>query len=261
MRFGCYLGIEQVNAAADAGYHFVELPVAALLPERPETEFRAVEGRLSQAPIRAEVWRLHLPRDDKLTGPEVDWPRLARYAYTAIRRAAAVGGAVISFCSGPARQVPADFPEAEAVQQVCEFLRVCGASARSQGLLVGIEPLAPAQSNLVNSLPEAVDLARRVDMPEVGVLASDTSILEERDCAYDVVDAAQWLTHVRVSVGGGPSAGTDRALGEFAHALRLADYDWRVSLTAEWTDPACELRAALERARRWFDGSQGDVSA
>lgn len=259
MRFGCCVGPEQVQLAAEAGYDYVELPISAVLPERPEADFRPVRDRLLAAPLKAEAWRFHLPGDLKIAGPSVDWPRVARYAYTAVRRAAEAGGAVLAFCSGRAREVPADFPAEEALHQLSEFLRVCGAAAHSHGMIVGIEPLRFDHSNIINSLPEAVALARRVDMPEVGVLPNAACMIAEGHSPLDVVDAAEWLAHVHVSAARPASGVQEAELRELAHALALADYDWRISVTDGWNDPRVEIGPALQRLRRLFEEPSEDA--
>ena len=257
MRFGCCVGLEQLDAAADAGYDYAELPISAVMPEMPEAAFAPVRARLSASQVKPEAWRLHLPEDLRITGPQVDWPRLARYAYTALRRAAAVGGAVAAFCSGPSRQIPQRFPEAEAMQQVVEFLRICGVVARGQGMLVGIEPLSQGRTNLINSLPDAVALAKRVGLPEVGVLPNISSIVSEGQSLLDVVDAAEWLAHVHVPSDLVASADHQETVAELMSALRLADYDWRVSVTGGWSDGPGEAKASLERLKGWFESTDG----
>jgi len=273
MRFGCCVAPEQVELAAEAGYQYVELPISAVLPERPEAEFRPVRDGLLASPLRPEAWRLHLPAELQITGPSVDWPRVARYAYTAVRRAAELGGAVLAFCSGRARKVPEGFPTEDALQQLSEFLRVCGAAARSHGVIVAIEPLHLDHSNIINSLPEAVALARRVDMPEIGVLPNTSSMIAQGHSPLDVVDAAEWLAHVHVSAGASLPDPRDCALREFAEALQLVDYDWRVSVTAGagGTSPApprdgggdtpAPTAAALARLRRLFEQSESGRGA
>ena len=257
MRFGCCVSLEQLEAAAGAGYDYAELPVEAVLPEKPEGAFAPVRDRLLASPVKPEAWRLHLPEDLWITGPEVDWPRLARYAYTALRRAAAVGGAVVGFCSGPSRRVPDGFPEAEAVQQAAEFLRICGVVARGQGMTVGIEPLSPGSSNFVNSLPEAVALARRVGLPEVGVLPNITHMLSEGQSLLDMVDASEWLAHVHVSSDCVASLRDEETVRDLVSAMRMSDYDWRMSVTGRWEGERQELQASRERLEDWFEGTDG----
>ncbi len=253
MRFGCCANLEQLDAVAEAGYDYAELPIAALVPERPESEFAPVRERLLASPVKAEVWRMHLPDDLKITGPEVDWPRLARFAYTALRRASAVGGAVIAFCSGPSRCIPEGFSRDEAANQTAEFLRICGTAARSQGLIVAVEPLERRHTNLINSLPEAVEFARQVGLPEVGVLPNITAMLDEGHSLLDIVDAAQWLAHVHLLAALITSPEHADAAADLRSALRLADYDWRISVTDAPVSDAAQAKAFVEKTKALFE--------
>lgn len=247
MRLGCCVGPDQIAAAADAGFDFVELPIAAVLPEKPESEFRPFRDALSAAPIKPEVWRSFLPAELKVTGASVDWPRLARYTNTALRRIAQVGGAVLTFGSAAARRVPEGFTRNESLGQVTDLLRVCGAAARANALLVAIEPLSAARCNLLNSLPEAVSLARHLNLPEVGIAPSLHDMLADGHSAFDLVDASEWISHVHVSAYDLlPPSSEERPLRDFAEALAVADYDGRISAQLDESPTRQDLELAYE---------------
>lgn len=251
MRLGCFVSPDLIEPAADAGYDFVELPAAVLLPEEPEETFAPVRERLTSGSVEAEVWDLSPPSQVAVCGPSVDWPRAARYANTAIRRAASVGGCVVTFACGECCDLAGGFAHESAVEQITDFLRVAAAVGRSYGLIVAVEPLAPGSSALVNSLPEAAELARQVNMPEVGVLPNCLHIAEQAQSAFDVVDAASWLAHAHVSLADlQPTPTADDAAKEFVKALRLADYDGRLTVQADWREPKKEMRRAIELLRR-----------
>ena len=255
MRFGCCVGVELIGAAADAGYDFVELPAAAVEPEKPEAEIAQVQERLAGAAIKPEVWDSLLPAELKVCGPSVEWPRVARYVNTALRRIAAAGGSVIAFDCGEVCSIPDDFDREEARGQMSDFLRVVGVVGRTHGMIVGIEPVSTGRSDLVNSLPQATEVARLLDMPEVGVLPNCAQMKSEDQSPLDVVDAAAWLAHVHMSAadleaGGGASEWTR----DFIEALRLADYDGRISVEHDWAEPERELRSALESLRDLWEG-------
>lgn len=259
MRFGCCVGPELVAAAAEAGYQFVELPVAVVQPERPEAEFAPVRKLLLAGPLRPEGWHLLLPADLKVTGPSVDWPRVSRYLYTALRRISAVGGAVVTFGSGGARHVPEGFPREEAWQQLVETLRVAGTVARGCGLMIAIEPLSAADCNIITSLPEAVGLARAVDMPEVGVVPDAYHMARDGHSPFDVVDAAEWLAHVHMPPVAATAPGEVGWMREFARALGWAGYDWRVSIESHWSQEGAEIGRALASLRHCFEESLDKV--
>jgi len=254
VRFGCCITPDLIDLAAAAGYDYVELPVAIVLPERPELEFDPVRKALRQARVRLEAWELLLPPQLRVIGPEVDGPRLIRYLYTALRRVAELGGCVVGFRSAQARPSPEGFPVSEALGQMVEFLRICAMVARSRGLILALEPLSVTKCHLINSLPEAVALARTVNMPEVGVLPNALEMASDGHSPLDIVDAAEWLAHVHMPDGAiSPASEFGGWAREFMDALLMADYDWRISIQADWHDPRAEMGAALASVRRCFE--------
>ncbi|HUU54643.1 MAG TPA: TIM barrel protein [Armatimonadota bacterium] len=253
MRFGCCVDLGLIETAARAGCDFVELPASVLCPEQGESDFRPVRERLARAPIRAEVWELCLQPDLKICGASVDWPRVSRYVSTALNRIAAVGGAVVGFPCGESCEIPPGFSTEDALAQISDFLRVCGVVARRHGLIVGIEALPARPSSPIGSVPEAMELAHRLNMPEVGIVPNCFEMARAEQSLLDVADASAWLAHVHVSAADlNPAPGADEHLPEFIHALRLADYGGRISIQAEWKNPDEEMGRALEALRLCF---------
>ena len=255
MRFGCCVTPALIEAAGDAGYDFIELPAATICPERPEAEFRRVQEELSGASIGLEVWGQFPSPEVRICGPDADWPRLARYANTALRRIAALGGSAVTLNSCESWAIPEGFDHAEARDQILEFLRICTASARGHGLILGLEPSGAGESSPIGSLPQAVELARLANAPEVGVVPNWSRLRSEGESAFDVTDAGLWLAHVHISAPDlapeGPGGDSAR---ELAEALRLADYDGRIAIQGDWSEPDRQLRESLELARSlWAD--------
>jgi sugar phosphate isomerase/epimerase len=262
MRFGCCVGLELIDVAAQVGYDFVELPSSLLLQEDPEACFGPVAEQLTAAPIGAEVWELRLPADLNVCGPAVDWPRVSRYVNTVFRRIAAIGGTMVGFPCGECCDVPAGTAKADALGQLCDFLRVCGAVARGQGLVIGIESLPGSRPHLVNSIPEAMELARRMNTPEIGVLPNCSQVVGAGQSLLDIADAAAWLTHVHVSATD-LEADADQGghVQELSRALRLADYSGRIVVQGDWSSPREEMEDSLGALRHWFQDNQEEWNA
>ena len=254
MRFGCSVGPELIEAAAEAGYDYVELPVETVQPETPEAEFQRVQEGLAGAAAKPEAWN-HFPSAElRVCGPSLDWPRLARYASTALRRIAALGGSVVVFDSGGSRSIPEDFDARKARAQISDFLRLCAAMIHTHGLILGIKPLDAGQSSLINSLPEAVGFARLAGAREVGVLADCGQLAAGSHSPFDVTDAGLWLAHAHIGAADlRPGAQAGDLTRDFLEALRLADYDGRISVEGDWTDPDRELRSSLETLRQLWE--------
>jgi hypothetical protein len=122
-------------------------------------------------------------------------------------------------------------------------------------MILGIEPVAREQPDVAASLAEAVELARLVGAPEVGVLPNWSDLRSEGQSAFDVTDAGLWLAHVHIAAADlkpeGPDSDSARDLAE---ALRLADYDGRIAIQGDWSEPNRQLRESLELARHlWAD--------
>jgi sugar phosphate isomerase/epimerase len=262
MRFGCCVGLELLDTAAEVGYDFVELPSSLLLPEDPETCFGPLREQVAAASIGAEVWELCLPSDLEVCGPAVDWPRVSRYVNTVFRRIAAIGGTMVGFPCGECCDVPAGTSTADALGQLCDFLRVCGAMARSRGLVIGLEAFPRGRPHLVNSTPEAMELARRMNTPEIGVLANGSQVVRADQSLLDIADAGAWLAHVHVSATD-LEADSDPGgrMQELSRALRLADYSGRIAVQGDWSSPREEMKRALAALRHWFQDNQEEWNA
>lgn len=253
MRFGCCVDLELMDTAAEVGYDFVELPSSILLVEQSETRFRSVREQLRAAPIGAEVWELCLPADLAVCGPAVDWPRVSRYVNTAFHRIAAVRGGLASFPCGGCCDVPQGTSVTHARGQLCDFLRVCAAVARSQGVVVGIEALPASRPRLVSSIPDAMALASELNRPEVGVVVNCAELVEASHSLLDIADAAGWLAYVHVSaVSLQVNLRESAYLEEVSRALRIADYGGRIAVQGEWGSPRADLERSLAALRHWF---------
>lgn len=253
MRFGWCVAPEMLEAASRAGCDFVELPASLLQPERPDSEIASVREALQQSAARPEVWQVSLPPEVALVGPDVDWSRIARYIHTAFHRASLVGGSVMVVRGGEGVGVPAGFSRRKAMDQLIAFLRVCGAVASNQGLSVALEPQSASRGDLVSSLPEAVAVVREVEMSHVGIAPNVAAMLSDGQSLFDIADAASWLAHVRIPTGElREMAKRGDGVTQLTEALRLADYDWRLSVEPEPGPDRREpdLQEALEILKR-----------
>jgi len=250
MRFGCCTNINGIGAVKTAGYEYVELPVVALLGEKPDSEFFPIGDAIAAHSIKPEAWNILLPGDMKITGPEVDIYRINRYLHTSFARASGLGGRVVVFGSGGARRVPDGFPMKEAQVQLVEFLDVAADAANRYGFKIAIEPLNRKESNIINSVAEALELAIAVGRPEVRVLADLYHIDEEQEPLSHVADAGLWLLHTHTADTGRymPGSGSYDNLG-FMRALLKAGYEGRLSVECTWNDFASEAPLALEFLR------------
>ena len=254
MRYGGTITPQQLPRLADLGFDFAEMAVHFLAPESPEEELAPLRDQLQASPVKVEAWNVLLPSDLKITGPRVDHARVSRYLYTALARISAVGGKLVVFGSGGARRAPDGFPLDRAREQVLEFLEFAAEMAMERDLTIAIEPLHREADNLINTIAQAVALAREAAHPRVRVLADNFLSLKEEEPLEEVTRAGPWLAHIHICNGQRRPPGTGGADPRpYLAAAKQAGYDGRVSIEASWEDFEAEAAGAL-RLLREFDG-------
>lgn len=259
MRFGVCAGLSKAPLVAAAGWDYIELGVSGeLIPESDEALWAEKRAALLALPLPCETFNLFVPGKLKLTGPAVDHAAVARYAHTALARCAEVGGKVIVFGSGGARQLPDGWSAEQAHEQLVWFLNQCADAHETTGVTVAIEPLNRHECNLLHTVAEGAALARAVGRPGIANLA-DTYHMERNgdETLGDILASADCLAHVHTADTGRKSPGT----GSYDHValfrtLRAAQYTARLSIECTFTDLEAELAPALAHLKQAYRSAQ-----
>jgi sugar phosphate isomerase/epimerase len=253
MEIGCCCAIEKEPLAREAGFDYVECTVVSLSPDKEDADFTPILARYGASTLPARAFNVFLPRDLKIVGPTIQEERLANYLNRALGRVRRLGGEVVVFGSGGARSIPEGFPRDEAVDQIVRFLHLVADVTDHTNLMIAIEPLNRRESNVINSVAEAVDLAIRVDRPSIRVLADFYHMDEENEPIDHLVRFRDWIIHIHVADTGRLAPGTGQYPYEsFAAALQQAEYKGRVSIECRWGDFLAEAPAALQFLRHTF---------
>jgi sugar phosphate isomerase/epimerase len=252
MRFGVCAKLKNVAGGA-LGMDYVEPTVQdALSPLEGEEAFssRLEEARNSPAPV--EGLNLFLPPDLKCTGPDVQQEVLDQYVATVLSRAARAGVKVIAFGSGGSRRCPEGFDRLAAVEQIVAHLQRWGSIAANAGIVIALEPLRKAETNVVNTLTEGAEIVRRVHSPGIRLLADTYHMAQEGETPEAIRQAADLIAHVHCaeSAGRGPLGAAGEDLRPWFRSLKEAGYNRRISIEAAWTDFAAQLPGAMEELRR-----------
>jgi sugar phosphate isomerase/epimerase len=240
------LGICTSSDQPLAGADFLEENVQRYL--QPETDPHRPPPRA--LPVRAA--NCFLPAQLKCVGPDVDTPRLLRYAAIAFQRARQAGIQTIVFGSGGARQIPDGFSRARAEQQFLELLRALGPLAAPHHITIVIEPLQRAECNFINSVPEADALAAACNHPHIAVLADFFHMGRDDQPPDDILRHGTRLRHVHVAEKNARTppgvAGDD--FRPFLRALKTIGYRGAISIEAAWTDLAAQAPLACAALRQ-----------
>ncbi len=250
MRFGVCTGISQASIIADAGADYIELSVAGdLIPDDSDEVWDSKRALIEAMPVPAEAFNSFV-RTGKIVGPEADWARLERYAHTAATRAAQIGGKIIVFGSGGARQIPDGYPTKKADADLLRFLGFCADAYEKTGVIVVIEPLSYRECNVLNTVDEGADMTRRVNRPGVRCLADTYHMEANGEALSSIYDAADVLAHTHTADTGRGAPGT----GVYDHValfktLNDARFDARISIECSWKDLPSEVSPALVSLR------------
>jgi D-psicose/D-tagatose/L-ribulose 3-epimerase len=240
-------------AAWGADYAEPALSKTAALSEE---EFAAAKKKVEATSIRVEAMNWFVPGDVKLTGPAADRAKIRAYLEKALARAEALGAKVIVFGSPAARSVPDGYPRDKAWDQLKDFLRQCAdvIERNRYGMVIAIEPLRKAESNIVNTAAEGLKLAREVGHPKIRLLIDFYHLGIENEDPAVVLEARGYLAHLHIAL---PNEGRtwpraesdDPRLGRFFANLKAIGYDGRISLEGNVKDSEADIRAGLKCLR------------
>jgi len=252
MRFGICASVDALTLAADAACDYIEPPVAILVPDQGDSAFAPARERFGNSALKAETFNAFLPPSLKITGPAADFHALSAYVKVAAHRAAQIGGRVIVFGSGGARAVPQGFPRPQAETQIIDFLKMAGDYAAENDLVIAVEPLRPAECNIINFVSEACDFARRANHPAVKVLADLYHVFQGNDPLANIAAAGRLLAHTHIAEAvnrDAPRSGDGTDYTGFFAALKRAGFDGRCSIECRWTDQASQAPIAIRYLR------------
>lgn len=242
IRIGCcsciYEGYpleEAMRRIADAGYDGVEVAVSMHAnPGLVGSGERERLGRLAGS-YGLEVAALHglYPPGVSLMTPSGEERRAAvEYGLACLGLARDLGAGVVVFGSPAARAVPAGVRREEAWGWAVDFLRRWSEAAERAGVCIAVEPLNRYETNFVNDVGQALDLAGAVGSTAVKVMVDTFHVnIEERSFRDAIRRAGGGLAHVHVSDSNRQAPGRGHIdFEEVFRALREVDYRGYVSL-------------------------------
>ena len=236
----------------EAGFDYAECAVGQLL-QLSEEELAEAAQLHQIGMFTVESCNCFVPGTIPLTGENPgDYVPHIREVY---RRMQLVGGDTIVFGSGGARRIPEGFDRERAKAQLDDFMRTAAEIAKEYGITIVIEPLNSAECNVILSTTEGAEYARRVDHPNLKLLADIYHMSKENE-PYEVLLAnADILRHIHVSEypsHGYPGREDGKCVREFADVLRRCEYDGRVTIECYIDDFASDVNATAPFMKEVF---------
>jgi sugar phosphate isomerase/epimerase len=200
MRIGLCASLDQAKSADLSPIDYIEgMTFDALVPDKPDAEFRAKLAIAESLPRPLEALNCFIPGSIKTTGPEVSAAIVDAYVRVVFERARQCGVKIIVFGSGNSRMVPDGFPYEKAFGQLAGHLKRWGDWAAAANLTVVIEPLSTKECNIMNSVPEAQRLAQTVDHPSICILADFYHMGCDGEDPANLAHTDRLLRHVHIA--------------------------------------------------------------
>jgi D-psicose/D-tagatose/L-ribulose 3-epimerase len=245
-----------ISMLSQNSFDFVELTVGSLA-SLSDHDFQLARDIINNANIPVLAFNSFVPANLRLTGPDVSYREIDEYIALVMDRVNQVGGRHIVFGSGAARGIPNGFRLDAAREQIIRFLEVCNKYADRYAIVVAIEPLNRLETNMINTLQEAVALAKTVDLPQIKVLADSYHMYMEKESFDALYEAAPYLTHVHLSdkdrcyPGQSVEDGVDFDM--LFDILRSIGYRGGMSLECTFSELARDTKGALSFIRgKWY---------
>ncbi len=181
------------------------------------------------------------------------------YILDSIWTAAALGAPVVSVCPGHTLQGQT---KAQAWALLEDSLIVIANSARKSGLRIAIEPADRYETDLMNTVAEAMQMVAELNYVEVGVLLDNGHVnLSEESLAEAIQVAGDRLFHVHIDDNLGqrdqhlmPGEG-NCDLTDLVRLLRAQSYDGFLTAELSWDyilDPDPVARETAKRLKEWL---------
>ncbi|MFA6128938.1 MAG: sugar phosphate isomerase/epimerase family protein [Bacteroidales bacterium] len=235
--FGVCSSMATSGLLKDIGFAFVEGSVGRdLMPGKSDADFAGKVKEFDTCRLPVISCNGFLPGTLKVTGPEARPDTVLRYAEVAFRRAATVGIRYIVFGSSGARSIPDGFSRDQARTQFIDLLKRMGPVAGKYGITVAIENLQKSETNFINTVGEALSIAREVNHPNIRLLADIFHMMRENEGPEAILEAGDYLVHCHIAElkdrTAPGMAGDD--FRPYFNALKQIGYRGGISIEGSW---------------------------
>jgi sugar phosphate isomerase/epimerase len=255
--------LDQLDNVAAWGFDYAEALPGVLDPHLTDPdraggpEERDSLRRLESSSVSVPVLCGFIPAPEQhglmVVGPDVDSARLRAYVARLfdLMQRASIG--VIGYGSGGSRWVPDGFPRDRALDQLRDFLHLCGDVGEPRGVKVALEPYNRDDANLLNTVPEALEFVRDLDCSHVQLMADFFHMRLNGESDDELLEAGPFLIHGHIAEPGrGRPQTTSEQHAAYLLALRQAGYEGRVTQTGDlpaYATPAAAAAALVAVAR------------
>jgi sugar phosphate isomerase/epimerase len=238
MRLGGFGKIADYTKISKAGYDFAELDMPEI-EALSEHEFEAFQNTMEELKFPILTGARILPVATPLFFTDGFVPtELEPYLTRTCRRARVLGIKKVILGNGKARSLLTD-GDRNKTQIFIDTLRIMAevAGANDQELL--LEPLGPKYSNYINTIPEAVRIIEKVNMPNIFTMADMRHMIWSEESFENLADNVHYIHHVHIDYPTSypereyPSAKDGYDYSVFLRMLKKSGYNDTLAIEAD----------------------------
>lgn len=232
-RVGICLKTAQIDALSDLMFDYAEFPFSeiALLSE---PGFACFCEQTEQQKLACPVMTHLLPKNGRVVDTDDPFRPFVEYLTTGFNRARQLGTRIVILGNAGARNVNRGFSRELALSRLLAFCQAAANLASEYDISICLEPLNRTQSNLINTVAEAAEIAAAAGRPNFGLVWDYYHFLVEKDDICDVRKYASLIKHCHTAAllrRGIPDA---EEQDELIRCLRDIGYGGRVSFEFDW---------------------------
>ena len=202
MKFGMCVQnpqIDFIDEIAAMGYEYIEGRFN-LFTDCDEELVEKMRAALERNNIKCEACNCFIPGNLKLTGDSVDEEALRAHIEKGMSGASRLGCKIVVFGSGGARNIPDTITREEGKKQIEHFLRdIVAPIAEKYDITVVTEPLRSSETNVLNTVHEAVTMADRVGKKNIASLGDLYHMYAENETPESITEFVGKVKHCHIA--------------------------------------------------------------
>ncbi len=232
----------------DAGYDFAEATVGLVMNISDEDFEKVVSEN-----VKVKICNSFIPSNLKIVEdkPEL-WERIEKSLWRLNR----LSTEIVVFGSGGARTIPEDMPYEEGFEKIEKFLIKCNELAKKYNIIIALEPLNHKESNFIPTVRSAYDLAEKLNLSNVKILADIYHMYVENEEFSVIPETIDRICHTHINnplTRTCPTLEDNEVIEAFAKALTSVNYDKTVTIESSFGNFLPEIKDAIVYLRKVFD--------
>lgn len=240
--------VDKASLIKKYGYTFIQPTVTEVLqPLKPDSLYKITNiAKAPDVPIMA--CNGFLPGAIKVTGPQANEAIVVEYATSVFRRARELKIPLIVFGSSGARQIPEGYNRDTARKQFIAISKRLAELAAKYNITLALESLNRQECNFINTLKEAVEIAKEVNHPNFLVTVDIYHMMRENEPAANIVAGGKYIYHCDIAEQAArtPPGVAGEDFVPYFRALQSIGYKGKIALECKIKNWEEELPLAIE---------------